>query len=98
MYGSLVLMRNSLSLQYGLSSIYLAMVSVVLNVWVPMVWVEVEGMGSFLRLSRGQEDAWPLHAGYLDVVLRNTLRAKFYKSSKSSKYFYNLFKYLETKR
>lgn len=77
MVGLLVLMRNSLSLQYGLSSIYLVMVSVVLNAWVPMVWVE--GMGSFLRLSRGQEVAWPLHAGYLDVVLRNTPRAKFYK-------------------
>lgn len=66
-------------MQYGLSSSYL--VSVVLNVWVPMEWDE--GMGSILRLSRGQEDAWPLHAGYLDVVLRNTLRAKLYKSSKS---------------
>lgn len=70
MFGSLILMRNSLSLHYGQTSSYL--VRAFLNVWVPMVWVE--GMGSFLRLSRGQEDAWPLHAGYLDVVLRNTLR------------------------
>lgn len=53
MFGSSILMRNSLSLQYGQTSIYL--ISAFLNVWFPMVWVE--GMGSFLRLSRGEEDS-----------------------------------------